>query len=359
MNFIKAFSILLLSSALASCRDASKKADAGDGKLQYAPQVNEVEVMTLQRTDFQRQLLSNGKLSAVQKASLNFSSSGVISEIFVRNGQRVAAGTVLATLDREDILLALRSAEIAMEKAELDLYDVLAGQGYRARDTTSVPKDVLELARKRSGYNSALNNLRRARYDRGTTSLRAPFGGRVADIKLKRFDRTGGSFCTLVDDSSFDVDFTVMESEWSFVEAGQEVKVTPFGAGGRTLAGRITSVNPLVDRNGQIDVRARVPNTGGFIDGMNVKVVVEKAVPGQLVVPKSAVVIRDNLDVLFTCTDDGKAHWTYVNILASNGDSHSVTANKDRGAELKEGDAVIVSGNLNLADLSDVVIKAK
>ena len=90
---------------------------------------------------------------------------------------------------------------------------------------------------------------------------------------------------------------------------------------------------------------------------MNVKVVVERMIPGQLVVPRSAVVIRDNLDVLFTYTPDGRAHWTYVKILYSNGDSHVVTANTDRNATLNEGDQVIVSGNLNLADNSEVTLK--
>ena len=83
----------------------------------------------------------------------------------------------------------------------------------------------------------------------------------------------------------------------------------------------------------------------------------ERNIPDQLVVPRSAVVIRDDLDVLFTYTDDGKAHWTYVRIVASNGDSHSVVANADRGSVLSEGDRIIISGNLNLADGSDVVLR--
>ena len=115
-------------------------------------------------------------------------------------------------------------------------------------------------------------------------------------------------------------------------------------------------MNPLIDKNGQVAVRARIAGAAGLVDGMHVRVIVQRSVPGQLVVPKSAVVIRDNLDVLFTYTDDGKAHWTYVNILASNADSHVVIANVARGARLEEGDRVIVSGNLNLADESEVVL---
>ena len=133
--------------------------------------------------------------------------------------------------------------------------------------------------------------------------------------------------------------------------------VTPFADASLSCKGFVTDINPLVDKNGQVLVRASVKGVKGLLDGMNVKVTVERLIPGQLVVPRSAVVIRDNRDVLFTYTDDGKAHWTYVNILYSNGDSHVIAPNRDRGAQLSEGDRVIISGNLNLADGSSVTLK--
>ena len=89
---------------------------------------------------------------------------------------------------------------------------------------------------------------------------------------------------------------------------------------------------------------------------MNVHVIVEKTLPDRLVVPKEAVVIRDNMNVLFTYSDDGVAHWVYVNILNANSESYSVEANSSRGAVLSEGDRVITSGNLNLADGSKVFL---
>ena len=329
-----------------------------DGRLQQEPEVNSVEIITLQRTDFHRQLLSNGKLAAAARADLSFTTGGPLQSVNVRNGQRVRSGEVLARVSRPDLELSLESARTALKKAEMDLYDYLVGQGYPARDTLSVPVEILEVARMRSGYAVALSALHRARYDLDGTVLRAPFSGRVAGIVLHRYDQTGSTpFCTLVNDASFDVDFTVMESEYTFLSIGLPVKVTPFADGSRVYQGQISTINPIVDKNGQISVRASVKGEGQLLDGMNVRVTVERMLPGRLVVPRSAVVIRDNLDVLFTYTDDGKAHWTYVNIICSNGDSHVVEANSDRGATLSEGDRVIVSGNLNLADGSDVVLK--
>ena len=342
---------------MAGCGNTASE-EMKDAKAVASPEVNEVEVITLERKDFASQLLSNGKLKAGRRASLSFGTGGVVSVLNVSNGGRVSAGSVIAELDREGLGLALDAAEIALERAELDFYDVLAGQGYTAKDTLNVPAEILSMARIRSGYDSAKNTLDKARLDYENAVLKAPYSGRIADLKLRQYDRTTSEpFCTVMDDGTLDVDFTVMESEYAFLAKGLQVRVIPFADPTKSVMGKVSEINPTVDRNGQIAVRATVRNDGSLIDGMNVKVIVERMIPDQLVVPRSAVVVRDNLDVLFTYTDDGVAHWTYVNILRSNGESHVVTANLDRGAKLESGDRVIVKGNLNLADGSKVQLK--
>jgi hypothetical protein len=103
-------------------------------------------------------------------------------------------------------------------------------------------------------------------------------------------------------------------------------------------------------------VEAEITNNGTFIDGMNVKLLIEKELPARLVVPKSAVVMRDNEEVLFRYRD-GKAHWTYVNTLMDNSSQYVVVANTERGADLQAGDIIIITGNLNLANETEVVVK--
>lgn len=51
-----------------ACGGNKKTEDVKDGKLTYTPQINEVTVVKLERKDFARQLLSNGKLVAGRKA---------------------------------------------------------------------------------------------------------------------------------------------------------------------------------------------------------------------------------------------------------------------------------------------------
>ena len=343
---------------LPACKDGKKASELTDeSKLQYTPEVNEVEVVPLKRETFQMQLLANGKLSAAQKSALYFAESGQIVAINVQKGGSVGQGAVIARLDSREQESKLEAARIEVERTRLEYLSFLAGQGYAVADSASVPQDVRELAAIRSGYAAAQNSLAQARRALDGTVLRAPFGGKVADIKLKRWDRTAAEpFCTLIADRTFDVEFSALESEYPFLQKGQPVRVSLFGDDGSSVKGTIKSINPAVDKNGQILVTATVPGDSRMLDGMNVKVIVERALPGQLVVPKKAVVIRDNLEVLFRY-NNGKSDWVYVNTLKANSESFAIKANADRGAELHEGDLIIVSGNLNLADGSKVVIK--
>ena len=121
----------------------------------------------------------------------------------------------------------------------------------------------------------------------------------------------------------------------------------------------LSSYNPLIEKNGTILVKAVVKNDGKLTEGMNVKVRIKKEVKKQLVVPKSAVVLRDNQEVLFKVVA-GKAYWTYIQTTLENSSSYAVIAHPDKSsATLNPGDTVIVSGNLNLAHDSEVILKLK
>lgn len=320
---------------------------------------NPVDTLILRRGLFHSQLISNGKLRAQQKSDLRFSGSGSVVWLAGGNGTAVSQGAVIARLDDREAKLRLEQARQAMQKADMDLQDALLGFGYHVADSTKVPQETMRIARLRAGYDGAVTGLESARLALESCVLTAPFDGKIANLKTKLYENPKGDFfCSVINDRSFDVEFNILESELAHVRVGQPVSVATFVEPAKRYAGEVAQINPTVDDKGQIVVTARIPNPGGLIDGMNVKVYIESAVPDKLVVPKSAVLVRDDREVLFRYDPQtGKAMWTYVLIEMSNSDSHAVVANADRGAELNVGDAVIVSGNLNLADGSEVEIK--
>ena len=54
------------------------------------------------------------------------------------------------------------------------------------------------------------------------------------------------------------------------------------------------------------------------------------------------------------CYREGKAVWTYVDVVMSNIDSHVITGCEKKQTTISENDIVITSNNLNLADGTDV-----
>ncbi len=361
-TYMKRLLILsLLLAAASSCAPRQENHGAGPVRTGDAAKAGTsyVDTVILRRGDFKRQTLSNGRIRAIRKSALGFGTDGIIARIYVSEGDRVTEGDTIAKLFTEDAETALIQAGNDMKKAKIEMTDVLIGFGY-GTDTSKIPEEFIETAMIRSGYSDAALSLRRARHEMEGTVITAPFSGKIADIKGREYEHSpSGDFCMLIDDSSFEVEFPLLESEIRPVRKGMKVKVTPFNNPEKCYDGEIVSVNPTVDGKGQIKVTAYVSRPDeGMMDGMNVKTIIEETVPGQLSVPKSAVVIRDNKDVVFLYDgSDSTAYWTYVRIMMSNSERHVIEADRERLSSLSEGDAVIVSGNLNLAHKSKVSVR--
>ncbi|MBQ7156404.1 MAG: efflux RND transporter periplasmic adaptor subunit [Bacteroidaceae bacterium] len=340
---------------VAACKGGDKENEDEAAVANQEEVVAEVDTMVLHKQTFQKQLLCNGRLAAIQKAELQCPNQGtLLQSVCVKNGQYVSAGTLLAVADTHDKTADLDKAKHDMERAKMELQDKLIGLGYGG-DMNEVPADVRKKAEITSGYYSAKFQLASAEKALKDCRLVAPFSGRIADLSARAYQQ-GGKFCTLIDDSSFDVEFKVLEAELSFVKAGQNVRVSPFVDENVEYAGTVTEINPTIDDKGLVAVKARISNKSGkLIDGMNVRVIVENAVPQMFVVPKEAVVERDGYHVVFMYDKDThRSVWTYVDILYSNLKSFAITGCAKKETEIHEGDIVITSGNMNLADDTEV-----
>lgn len=357
-NLYKSLVLVAALMGAIACSNEKKKEEKEIGKSEGHRQLIMVDTLLLKKRTFQKQIVCNGKLRAVQKSDLNFDGTGVITEINGANGDYVSKGAVLAALDNKEALIELEKSRRAMEKADIDLQDKLIGQGYSA-DTAGVPAAVLRNMKISSGYENAVDQLEAAKRRLASCYLMAPFSGRIANLDAKVYDRSGNKLCTLIDDSYFDVEFSILEAEIEEVARKQRVKIMPFINDEKTFYGDVTEINPLIDEHGQVKIRARVRNTDKYlIEGMNVKIILEREIKNSFVVPKEAVVLRDGFQVVF-CYKEGKAVWTYVDVVMSNIDSHVITGNEKKQTVISEDDIVIISNNLNLADGTEVTTNDK
>lgn len=347
--------ILFVADLLSACSSSNKEDSSGkEGVETVLPsQVNEVTVMTLKKTTFDHELVSNGKVTASQYADLSFRiTSEPVAHIYVKNGDAVKKGQKIADLDLFTLQNSMEKAEIALHQSELEMKDVLIGQGYAPDRMQDIPKETVQLAEVKSGYGQSRVAYELAKYELEQAVITAPFDGVVANLESRGFNRPDGSkpFCRVIGSGGMEIAFKILESELPLVKRGDKVEITPFAGTLEACSGRVSEINPLVDENGLVSVKAKVNGSVKLFDGMNVRVSVKRSVPDQFVVPKTAVVLRTGKQVIFTLKD-GKAMWNYVTTGLENMTEYTVT-----GEGMTEGVQVIVTGNVNLAHETPVKV---
>lgn len=343
---------------LYTCDNTKAKTSATIEKKEYPSQDNEVDVMVLNKTVFKKELVSNGRLSAQRKSQLKFNVSEKLQNIYVKNGDYVKKGQVLASLNAFTYQQKVNKAKIDLKQATLEFNDLKIRRGFDSIDIDASSMKEQDMIAIKSGYKNALHELENAEFELKSTKLIAPFNGKIANIESKQHDyiSSGKELLTLINDAIFEVEFYIIESELKDIKVNDKITLQPFALN-QTYEGNIVTINPQVEKDGTILVKAQVKNNGDLLEGMNVKVFIQKDIPKQFVVPKASIVLRDNQEVLFK-VQQGKAYWTYVQSIYENSKSYAVIPHPNKSsATLSVGDTIITSNNLNLAHDSAISIK--
>lgn len=335
--------LLLFISLISSCKPRTGEDPEEMARRSSRSEAVLVKTVRLEPSTFYHELISNGKAASAGKAVVPFKVNGVIMELHISNGQKVKSGDLLAVIEDFGYKTELTRALQSLEKARIAFRDDILSN-FSTSDSSGLPPAKIKIARIRSGLDDALTNLEVAEHNYNNTRIYAPIGGTVANLEARQWNPSQDykNLCTIISDGLMNAEFPVIESEYSFISRGMAVGIVPFISDSMPITGKISEINPLVDENGMIRVKAEFRNNGRIIDGMNVKVVIRKAVPDRLVVPKEALVIRQGKDVIFV-RQDSLAIWKYVTVEFENSTSLSIKEG------LESGDLVIIGGNINLA----------
>lgn len=319
----------------------------------------EVKVQKARLASFELELVSNGKAEACRKAVLNFEVNDKVEKVYVKNGMRVKKDDPIAAVDEYKSACQLEDARLSLEKAKLELRSRLLSEGLEQLSDTSdsrlLPPARFETIKLQSGYISAHNAYKKAWHDYRHVVVRAPFDGVVADLDAKEFNQSSSykQLCSLIDDSQMEVVFHVLETEIANLRVGMSVEITPYANQKRIFRGKVTEVNPKIDENGMVKVKAVADNVNGaLVDGMNVSILLKRQIGEKLIVPKSAVLPRQGKKVVFV-HQAGKAIWKYVTTGLENSREVCIESG------LKDGEEVIYENNLGLSHESEVVVSEK
>jgi RND family efflux transporter MFP subunit len=115
-NIIFKTSLIALSSLiLFSCSNKSE-----DVKSNVPTDVIPVKVLELQSSNVKREISSSGQFTTEDETLLSFKTGGIINKIYVKEGDQIQKGQILATLDLTEINAQVNQAQIGFEKAQRD-----------------------------------------------------------------------------------------------------------------------------------------------------------------------------------------------------------------------------------------------
>lgn len=263
-------------------------------------------------------------------------------------GTEIAAGGVVARIDDTEPKLQLAQAEASLARSQAAL--TLATQQWERAQSLAGQKLVSqgELDESRSRFVMAEQDLNQARVARDQaqyrvdrSSVRAPFGGRVADRMRQpgEFIGVGGELVRLVDTRNVEVRAQAPLAVAQYVATGRPVTVTD---GAESRQERIRAVVPVGDeRSRMIEVRvassARWP--AHWTVGAPVRVALPQSAPrGALAVHRDALVLREDGLYVFKVDAESKAARVKVTTGNEQGDLVEVVG------ELAVGDRVITRG---------------
>jgi len=316
--------------------EESGDAEDGDGK----PPIP-VETAAVATGEVSSYLSSTANLVAENEVKVLAEWEGRLAQLHVEEGQRIAAGEILAQLADDDAEIGLEKAEVRAANARLayERAQRLEDQGLMAReafDRTAVDHRI------------AQQELEEARWKLEKTRIRAPFGGRVTErfVQLGQHVRPGDELFTVADFDPLVARVYLPEKDVLALAEGRPVRITLKADEAIAFAGRIRQISPVVDTSTgtvKVTVEAVSPppqvRPGAFVQVDVVRETREAA----LLVPKDALVRELQKAYVFVARD-GVAEKRQLGLGIEEGGRVEALSG------VEAGERVIVAGQGGLKD---------
>lgn len=235
------------------------------------PRPTEVQLATVAREDLQAKVSANGKVQAQKKVEISATVAGQITQIAVREGDRVRNGQFLLQIDSANPSAMARSSESSMQALLRELDSAQASREQARADFRRaeenhrggiIPDADLEKARTAHSTAEAAVQAaeQRVRQARATlegaqdmlhkTTVRAPMDGTVTAKRVEEgevavigvLNQPGTVLLTISDMSVVEAELEVDETSVPSVKVGQDAKVRIDAYPNKSFSGVVTEV---------------------------------------------------------------------------------------------------------------------
>ena len=340
--------------ALTSCK--------GDGNAQQQQTAPALATMTVSESDADLNTNYPATLHGKNDVEIRPQISGFLTKVHVQEGQKVAAGQLLFTIDQVQLQAAVDAAKAAVSVAQAsvntaqtnaDNNKILLDKNIISSSAYQTSVDQLNAAKAQLGQAQA--NLTSAQKNLSYTLVKAPVAGVVGTIDNKEGALVSPStlLTILSDNGQMEAYFSMTEKEIltltdpgrrSIKQAidsmpGVELKL----ANGEIYSqpGRIISISGVLDpTTGSATVKAAFPNPDGMLRSGNTgQVLIPNVHNNTIQIPQSATFEIQDMKFCYVVGDSSKLHTTPITVSEQNdGKMYIVTSG------LKPGDVIVTEG---------------
>lgn len=347
-RFVLLTMIILIFVLLGTIRDksdtiaADKAAEGGQEK----PPINAV-TLTLLPTTITDRINLPGYIEPWTRLQLLAKLNGTITEVLVKEGDRVKKGDILAHIEDDDFRIAVERAEAAYTLAKAEY-----GRDKAIYDKGVIPTAALDT--NRTDMQKAKADYENAKLLLSRTRVTSPMDGiiRRMDAKVGLQLSVGDPLAEILDTDHMKGVIGIPESDVTAVRELESVDLTVQALGNKIITGKKHFLSPSPETTARLyNLELDINNSGGeVLDGMFVRAdIVKKQIPDTLAVPFYSVISRNDEQYVFI-EEEGVARKRKVSLGIMEKWMVQITAG------LKAGDKLLVEGHRDVNDGQKVTI---
>ena len=339
-----AIAACLAAALLGGCKKGDGDAQAKDANK--GPDAIPVEVAAVTRRPVAASYSGTAPLEARGESQVVAKTSGVALQVLAQEGQAVRAGQVLVRIDRARPALQAAQADAQVHKLEANYMRARQLEAQKMVSANDLDQLKYDLENARAVYNMA-------RLELSYTDVVAPISGTIASRSIKpgNFVQINTPIFRIVDNSRLEATLNVPERDLETLKAGLPVALQVDALPGKSFAGKVDRIAPVVDSgSGTFRVVCAFDGGGLLQPGMFGRIRIDyDQRANALVIPRTALLDDEDDPAVFVARG-GKAARVPVKLGYMDGEWAEVLSG------LKQGEQVVTAGKVALREGSAVQV---